>query len=422
MSSLRRRGDYNVSMKNRLLLIALIVSMCSCSSSKNDSTYNQQGDPDPSLGRPGKGFANAGPLEKKTKKSENRNQRKHEYLHPYIAFINANLNGINFFEGPYNPQPKDQRQYRVSFDARTTRYINWEINLTHNAPGRPVTFQIYSEWFKSGELFYRYTVDHTIQSDWTYSYNSHGYSMAPWTQGIYRVDLSINGEKIASEYFDVYNADCSGDISLTDTSKVDELRREAESLRNSGNDSQYQDALLQLAIALHNRAGQCYINGNVDAAIQDFTEAIEFLPDFPMAYYHRGLALMDLKLYKDALADFDAAIKYRQEADYYAARGRAQFELENDSDALDDLNRAIDLDSKQAAFYHDRGIVQYYLSDDKSALQDLNQAASMYQSQNQQEKYQVVASDIDILQGRKQGYLKLYDTGRSFTMAKIKSD
>ncbi|HEY7161314.1 MAG TPA: hypothetical protein VH815_08640, partial [Acidobacteriota bacterium] len=257
---------------------------------------------------------------------------------------------------------------------------------------------------------------------WTYSYNSHGYTMAPWTQGIYRVDLLIAGQKIASEYFDVYNADCSGDLSFVDAGKVNDLRQAVESARNSGDDSQYQDALLQLAIALHNRAGQCYINGNVDAAVQDFTEAIQFLPDFPMAYYHRGLALMDLRRTKDALSDFNSAINYKQEADYYAARGRAQFEIENDSEALEDLNRAIDLDSKQAEFYHDRGIVDYYLSDDKNALQDLNQAAAMYQSQNEQEKYQVVASDIDILEGRKQGYLKLYDRGRSFTMAKIKSD
>ncbi len=409
-------------MKIRFMIIALIATICSCNSPK-DSTYNQQaGEPDPSLSRPGKGYQSAGHQERKTPKTENRNQSKHEFAHPYIPSINANISEVKFFESPYNPQPKEQRQYRMGFDARTARYINWELNLTHNAPGNPVSFQVDSEWFKSGELFYRYTINYTIQSDWTYSYNSHGYSMAPWTQGIYRVDLSIGGQKIASEYFDVYNADCSGDISLADTSKVNELRRQAESYRNSGSDSQYQDALLQLAIALHNRAGQCYINGNVDAAVQDFTEAIQFLPDFPMAYYHRGLALMDLKRTKDALADFDAAIKFKEEADYYAARGRAQFELENDSDALDDLNRAIDLDSKQPEFYHDRGIVQYYLSDDKNALQDLNQAATMYQSQNQQDKYQVVASDIDILEGRKQGYLKLYDSGRAFTMAKIKTD
>jgi tetratricopeptide (TPR) repeat protein len=414
--------DYNKTMKNRLIVMALILAICSCSSSKNDSSYSQQGgDPDPSLSRPGKGFANSESQPKKTKKTENRNQRKHEFAHPYIASINATLNGINFFESGYNPQAKDQRQYRIGFDARTTRYINWEINFTHNAPGRPITVQIDSQWFKSGEMFYRHTVNHTIQADWTYSYNSHGYSMAPWTQGIYRVDLLIAGEKIASEYFDVYNADCSGDLSFVDASKVDELRQAVESARNSGNDSQYQDALLQLAIALHNRAGQCYINGNVDAAVQNYTEAIQFLPDFPMAYYHRGLALMDLKRTQDALSDFNSAISYKQEADYYAARGRAQFESENDSEALEDLNRAIDLDSKQAEFYHDRGIIEYYLNDDKAALQDLNQAASMYQSQNQ-ERYQVVSSDIDILEGRKQGYLKLYDPGRSFTMAKIKTD
>ncbi|MCI0614181.1 tetratricopeptide repeat protein [bacterium] len=409
-------------MKIRFMIIALIVAFCSCNSPK-DSTYNQQtSDPDPSLSRPGKGFENTRPQERETKKTENRNQRKHEFVHPYIPSINANINEVKFFESPYSPPPKDQRQYRMGFDARAARYINWELNLTHNAPGKPVSFKVDSEWFKNGEVFYRYTVNYSIQADWAYSYNSHGYSMAPWTQGIYRVDLSIGGQKIASEYFDVYNADCSGDISLPDTSKVDELRRVAESYRNSGNDSHYQDALLQLAIALHNRAGQCYINGNVDAAVQDFTEAIKFLPDFHMAFYHRGLALMDLKRPKDALADFDAAIKLNQEADYYAARGGAQFELENDSDALDDLNRAIDLDSKQPGFYHDRGIVQYYLGDNKNALQDLNQAATMYQSQNQKDKYQVVASDIDILEGRKQGYLKLNSSGRAFTMAKIKTD
>jgi tetratricopeptide (TPR) repeat protein len=415
-------GDYNKTMKIRFMIIVLIAAICSCNSPK-DSTYNQQGgEPDPSLSRPGKGYQSVGHQERKTPKTENRNQRKHEFAHPYIPSINANLNEVKFFESPYNPPPKEQRQYRMGFDARTARYINWELNLTHNAPGKPVSVQVDSEWFKSGVAFYRYTTNYTIQSDWTYSYNSHGYSMAPWSQGIYRVELSIGGQKIASEYFDVYNADCSGDISLPDTNKVDELRRQAESYRNSGNDSQYQDALLQLAIALHNRAGQCYINGSVDAAVQDFTEAIQFLPDFPMAYYHRGLALMDLKRPKDALADFDEAINLKQEAEYYAARGRAQFELENDSDALDDLNRAIDLDSNQPEFYHDRGIVQYYLSDDKNALQDLNQASTMYQSQKQQDKYQVVASDIDILEGRKQGYLKLYDTGRAFTMAKIKTD
>lgn len=409
-------------MKKCLLIIALIVTICSCSL-KDDTTYNQQGgEPDPSLSRPGKGYQNTERKERKTTKTENRSQRKHEFAHLYIPSINANVNVVNFFEGPYSPPSRDQRKYRVSFDARTARYINWELNLAHKPPGRPMSFQIYSEWFKNGEPFYHFTVNNTIQPDWEYSYVSHSYSMAPWTQGVYRVDLSIGDQKIASEYFDVYNADCSGDISLADTSKVDELRREVESSRGSENDSQYQDALLQLAIALHNRAGECFINGNLDAAVQDFTEAIQLYPDFHMAFYHRAVVFLDLKRPKDALTDLDAAIKYKQDADYYAARGRVQFELENDAEAFDDLNRAIDLDSKHPEFYHDRAIVQYYLGDDKSALQDLNQAATMYQSQNQQDRYQVVASDIDFLEGRKQGYLKLYNTGRAFTMAKIKTD
>jgi hypothetical protein len=108
------------------MIIALIVAICSCNSSK-DSTYNQQaGDPDPSLSRPGKGFENARPQERKTKKTENRNQGKHEFVHLYIPSINANLNEVKFFESPYYPPPKDQRKYRMGFDARTARYINWD--------------------------------------------------------------------------------------------------------------------------------------------------------------------------------------------------------------------------------------------------------------------------------------------------------
>lgn len=408
-------------MKKQLLFVAaLIVFICSCDPGKEKVTQKKESEVNDSpISGPGVGH-DVGTRERSRENTDYPNRRKHSFLHPYIPSIRANIDSVKFFEGPYSPPEKEQRQYRTGFDRRKTRYINWELNLTHKPPGQTVYFRIDSEWYKNAKLFYRYSMNATIEADWEYSYQSHSYNMGQWSRGIYRVDLSIGGQKVASEYFDVYNADCSGDLTLHGTDTVDGLRRQADSYRSSRNSSQYQDALLRLGIALHNRAGQCFLNGHLDASLQDFSEAIQIHPNFHLAYYHRALVLLDLKRPKEALADLEAAIRDKKIDDYYAARAQAQFHLENDPEALADLNRAIELNSKRPDFYHDRGIVWYYLGEDQSALRDLKQTATMYQSRNEQEKYQKVAADIDILEGRTQGNLILYGTGRRFTLAELK--
>jgi tetratricopeptide (TPR) repeat protein len=388
----------------RIFAVTLIVVICSCDSNERVA---QNESSDSAITGKGVGYdASAGerPATDSTS-SDYPNRRKHTFLHPFINTIGANLDVVKFFEGPYYPPPKEQRQYRIGFDARRARYINWELNLTHQPPGRVVSFRIDAEWYQGGELFYRYSTDNSIQADWESSYMSHSYSMAPWVQGIYRVDLSIGGQKIASEYFDVYNSDCSGDLSLAGANEVENARRQ-------------NDPLL-LAVALHNRAGQCFINGNLDAAYEDFSEAIRIEPTLRMAYYHRALVLMDWKRYKEALSDLDAAIRVKEYDDYYAARAHAHFMLENDGQALSDLNNAIDMNSESPEHYQDRGIVWYYLGEDENALRDLKQAASMYQSENEQRKLNTVSEAIDILEGRRTGTLMPRDRGRLFTLAKL---
>ena len=389
--------------KQFLIAATLLIALCSCDQGKINQNQVSESNDSAIVGH-GVGY-DSGTGERPAANAEYPNRRKHTFLHPSIPSIGANIDAVRFFEGPYYPPAKEQRQYRISFDARRSRYINWELNLTHKAPGQIVTFQIDSEWYRGGKLFYRYSSRHSIESNWEYSYMSHSYTMGQWTQGIYRVDLWIGKQKIASEYFDIYNADCSGDLSFKDAGMVDDLRRQSDSMR--------------LAMALHNRGGQCLLNGHLDAALQDFSEAIQTHSDFSMAYYHRGLVLMELKRPKEALADLEVAIRDVKSEDYYAARARVQFQLENDPEALSDFNRAIELDPKRAEFYHDRGIVLYYLGEDENSLRDLKQAASMYQSTNEPTKSTKVNTDIDILEGRTAGNLNLYDRGRLFTLAEI---
>jgi tetratricopeptide (TPR) repeat protein len=239
--------------------------------------------------------------------------------------------------------------------------------------------------------------------------------MNPWVPGLYRVDIYINGSKVTTATFDVYNANCEGDLTFPGADRVDELRRNAEANGYSG------DALYQFVVALHNRAGQCFLNGNLDAAYEDLSQAIQRHPKFDLAYYHRGLVLLELKRPKEALSDLDQAIKYYKTEDYYDGRGRAHFALENDTEALSDLDQAIQLNSKRADFYSDRGVIYHYLGEDQNALEDLKKAAQIYQDQDEK-KYKKVSDQIEIIEGRSQGDVVMSDTGRQFTLAEMNSN
>jgi len=48
---------------------------------------------------------------------------------------------------------------------------------------------------------------------------------------------------------------------------------------------------------------------NIDAAIADFSKAIELVPDWASAYEVRGSAYVEQKKYKEALADYRANLK-----------------------------------------------------------------------------------------------------------------
>jgi tetratricopeptide (TPR) repeat protein len=160
------------------------------------------------------------------------------------------------------------------------------------------------------------------------------------------------------------------------------------------------------------------MNGNLDAAYEDLSQAIQYHPKFDQAYYHRGLVLLELQRPKEALADLDQAIGYYKSEDYYQARGRVKFALENDPEALADLNQAIQLNAKLAELYHDRGVIKYYLGEDQSALSDLWTAAELYQDGDEKKK-ELVSTQIDIIEGRAQGDVVMNDNNRRFTLAEM---
>jgi hypothetical protein len=136
-------------------------------------------------------------------------------LKPDIPSLKARVTELLLFESAYDSPPANQRVYQQRFASDTTRYINWELNLEHPAPGHPIDFVITAIWYQdngtpSWEEIFRQTLDTSIEGDWTWSYYNLGYGCDDpkgcWEIDSYRVDIYVEGKMIASAPFQIYSA------------------------------------------------------------------------------------------------------------------------------------------------------------------------------------------------------------------------
>ncbi len=128
----------------------------------------------------------------------------------YISSLKAKVTEVRFFESGFDSPPLNQRSYRNSFSRTNTRYVVWELNLEHPAPGERKDFTVDNIWFNAyGTEIFRNSFNTHIAPEWGSSYHNSGYgwrnpSTTTWSAGTYRVDLYVEGIKIASESFTVY--------------------------------------------------------------------------------------------------------------------------------------------------------------------------------------------------------------------------
>lgn len=90
-------------------------------------------------------------------------------------------------------------------------------------------------------------------------------------------------------------------------------------------------------------------------AVAEVTKAIKIAPDFAEAYYIRGTIHRDEGRYKEAILDFDAAIKHNKyNAKYYNTRGMLYFRLQDGYSAAADFTQAINEKNDYATAYFNR--------------------------------------------------------------------
>ena len=119
-------------------------------------------------------------------------------------------------------------------------------------------------------------------------------------------------------------------------------------------------------------------------AIEDFSYAISFKPNFLMAYQYRAMAYESSKEYDKTLEDLNACVKLTPDrSQSWADRGAFRVRRREYDLAILDLDEAIRLDPRRGSALTNRGHAYYDLGQYDKALRDLNEAVGQKYSDAQ---------------------------------------
>jgi len=115
-----------------------------------------------------------------------------------------------------------------------------------------------------------------------------------------------------------------------------------------------------------------------------FTLRADILRNDPknfIAYNNQGLEEMERKDYAGAVQNFDKAIEVNPSyIDAYNNRGLVKAELKDYAGAIQNFTKAIELNPDYAYAYNNRGLVKMELKDYAGAIQDFNKAIELNSS------------------------------------------
>ena len=98
-----------------------------------------------------------------------------------------------------------------------------------------------------------------------------------------------------------------------------------------------------------------------DEAVQFATQAVELAPTNFRARFFRGQLYARVRKPKEAIADFDRALKADPKAvDVYQQRGAEHFKLAHIKESIADFDKFLEFAPQQAAQHWQRGIAYYY--------------------------------------------------------------
>lgn len=125
----------------------------------------------------------------------------------HIPQLNADVVSFQFFEGGVTPPPYEKRRFQQTFDAKSSRYITWQLELKYPQRKAREDFIIETVYYRQdGSVRNRMTTSCRLEAGWMQSYYESGWGTeegGSWEPGVYRVELLLDGTVIATGQFAV---------------------------------------------------------------------------------------------------------------------------------------------------------------------------------------------------------------------------
>lgn len=125
----------------------------------------------------------------------------------YIPSLSATVKNLRFYESGESFPPLEQRVFASRFPKSGTRYIWWNLDLDFPTANSKKDFIIHAVWYRDGVQVHTHDKQSVIQSGWKGSWHTMGWgNNSPGSLGVgrYRVELYIDGRKIAAGTFEIY--------------------------------------------------------------------------------------------------------------------------------------------------------------------------------------------------------------------------
>ncbi|OGU58336.1 MAG: hypothetical protein A2X64_09970 [Ignavibacteria bacterium GWF2_33_9] len=115
------------------------------------------------------------------------------------------------------------------------------------------------------------------------------------------------------------------------------------------------------------------VQGDFSNAVKDLTEAIKTDPENYDIFNMRAIAYSELNKYDAALADFSKCIELRPNNESYFNRGNARFAVRMFKEAIDDFNEALKYNKKDVKTLYKRAAAYYNIEDFYNSLIDFDE-------------------------------------------------
>ncbi len=174
-----------------------------------------------------------------------------------------------------------------------------------------------------------------------------------------------------------------------------------------------------LAILHHHKAAIYRLLKNPLAALVEVEKSISHAPAYPNAWLTRGNAMRDLKRYQESMASYAEVFRINQTAPFkdvhlaYCNRGELHFYMRNDTAALADLARCLDINPSYQGGWVLRGMMLVELKQFDRAVKDFDEAlrlnprdgeAIYVRSLAHRALGKIAQADADLAQSRRLGY------------------